>query len=269
MNKETDPRSRRVKNIGPNWREFARIAEEGEDEESFIILKSEVPLMIKFFDNYVAGRRLQGVRLADLGGGIGLLTQAITDGRKSQDIPLYCVSFDVNEKDLRDNTSAERVVAQLEELPAMDCSFDVAVMRLVLTYNDKEVQQRILNEAFRVLKPGGIFINFWAGARTKPHQKKLMEAFGMGKEASILPDDITDRQDNYEPVWEESVKMYQKTGFVIGAKGQQGVKRFSQPIKTNVQIRYNLTDEKNEFFLNFLGKYAYFEFAVFVTQKPK
>lgn len=79
------------------------------------------------------------------------------------------IATDINQKELIKNFADRKVVAPAEKLPFADESIDVATMRYVLHLNNKEKQEEILKEVYRVI--GQYAIIEHAGADNEETEK--------------------------------------------------------------------------------------------------
>lgn len=102
-------------------------------------------------------------RVLDLGCGTGALTRAIADGLDpaagglSLGIDAAAAMILVARKK-RASAACRFEVAAAESLPGEDSSFDAAVSSLFFHHVDRDLKLRALQEAFRVLRPGGRLI---------------------------------------------------------------------------------------------------------------
>jgi ubiquinone/menaquinone biosynthesis C-methylase UbiE len=80
---------------------------------------------------------------------------------------------------------AEFKVGNASALPFLESSFDIAVMQAFLTtVPDLQERTRIIQEAFRVLKPGGYLylVEFGQSWHLQPYRKRYLEDFAVTKE---------------------------------------------------------------------------------------
>lgn len=102
-------------------------------------------------------------RVLDLGCGTGALTRAIADrldasaGGLSLGIDAAAAMIRVARKK-RESAGCRFEVAAAESLPCESESFDAVVSSLFFHHVDRDLKQRALREAFRVLRPGGRLI---------------------------------------------------------------------------------------------------------------
>ncbi len=89
--------------------------------------------------------------LADLGSFKGELLRDILE--KLPEYKINPIVIDLNENALRENlVGRHAIVANLEKIPLMDQSVDIAVVRYVLQWNDFQKQKEIIREILRVVK---------------------------------------------------------------------------------------------------------------------
>lgn len=92
------------------------------------------------------------------------------------------VATDINQKELVKNFADKKVVASAEKLPLADESVDVVTMRYVLHLNDKEKQEQILKEIYRVIKHYAIIEHAGADNEETDEWKKVIHGFYESKD---------------------------------------------------------------------------------------
>lgn len=92
------------------------------------------------------------------------------------------VVTDINQKELVKNFAGKKVVASAEKLPLADESVDVVTMRYVLHLNDKEKQEEILKEIYRVIKNYAIIEHAGADNEETDEWKKVIHGFYESKD---------------------------------------------------------------------------------------
>jgi|WetSurMetagenome_2_1015567.scaffolds.fasta_scaffold164064_1 SAM-dependent methyltransferase len=116
----------------------------------------------------------EALKIADFGGAAGATVGVIQKQMGHENVEPYNVDINkdaVNRgKELNENIN--HVVASLALLPFNDNFFDAGCSRSVIQYNplDSEkfkTQGEVIKEIHRVLKPGGIFVMTWPGAKSK------------------------------------------------------------------------------------------------------
>ena len=102
-------------------------------------------------------------RVLDLGCGTGCLTRAIADlldaaaGGMALGIDAAAGMIRVARKK-RESLTCRFEVAAAENLPYDTASFDAVVSSLFFHHVDRDLKERALKEAFRVLRPGGMLV---------------------------------------------------------------------------------------------------------------
>jgi len=140
------------------------------------------------------------IKVADFGGATG----ANLDVIKKQMQPIVVepfnvdISFDAVKRGKDFGDDKNHVVANLASLPFADNNFDAGCSRSTIQYNPLvsekvKTQGDILRELHRVMKPGGVIIMTWPGAKTKEmmpilnQASAIIEAYIMGvSERNIL-----------------------------------------------------------------------------------
>ena len=109
------------------------------------------------YETLIAQSVWPGARLLELAAGMGEFTiSALKGGALVTTTDISRLSLDVLVKrHLAFNKSLSAQVADIENLPFEDSSFDCVICAGSLSYGDHEV---VLGQIFRVLKPGGNFI---------------------------------------------------------------------------------------------------------------
>ncbi len=98
----------------------------------------------------------QGGVILELGAGTGAFTGALlSTGALVFATDISEDSLNVIKKTMKDSTSLQVKVADMEELPFEDGSFDVVASAGSLSYGDNKI---VMDEIYRVLKKGGFFI---------------------------------------------------------------------------------------------------------------
>lgn len=92
------------------------------------------------------------------------------------------VVTDINQKELVKNFAGKKVVASAEKLSLADESVDVVTMRYVLHLNDKEKQEEILKEVYRVINQYAIIEHAGADNEETDEWKKVIHGFYESKD---------------------------------------------------------------------------------------
>ncbi|MDB5259346.1 MAG: hypothetical protein JWO73_554 [Candidatus Taylorbacteria bacterium] len=95
------------------------------------------------------------------------------------------VQIERAKENLKEHKDIEYSVEDIKSLPYKDSFFDIVVVKMGLHENQKEVQLKIAQEIFRVLKPGGRFIvwELFLNEKTQPifqafmHKKDELAGF--------------------------------------------------------------------------------------------
>lgn len=141
-----------MSSAGKNWDQYVINAEEVARTSGFRALKDRIVAMSGDFENPV---------VVDVGSGTGLLTLALADDAEK----VWAIDISERMADyLRAKSSSagfanvETVVASAVSLPLVDHSADVVVSNYCYHHLSDEDKRRAIDEAFRVLRPGGRFV---------------------------------------------------------------------------------------------------------------
>ena len=239
-------------NIGKEWVVTMQLS--GKDKELFSVYKSELPLVTELCEDFIGGRKLREIKLADFGGGTGEVTEFLKKVLKTK---IRCTCFDVNNDLLDKNNSADiKININLTELQEKE-KFDVGIMRFVLNYNTKESQIKILQNVHTALKKEGIFLNWWCGTSEEGHQKRFNTLFSTKKVNGKLF-----RPNSYWTTWKENEQLFEKAGFKL-----EVVRKFDLPVHHLYQIRYELSDQENKKILTFLDNFNFISYVIFKATK--
>lgn len=95
---------------------------------------------------------------------------------------IEAVAADINQKELVKNFADKKVVASAEKLPLADESVDVVTMRYVLHLNDKEKQEEILKEIYRVIKQYAIIEHGGSDNQETDEWRRIVHGFYNSKD---------------------------------------------------------------------------------------
>ncbi|NTU50499.1 MAG: class I SAM-dependent methyltransferase [Desulfobulbaceae bacterium] len=110
-----------------------------------------------FYEQKISELLCSNHRVLELGAGSGLHTSVLLrTGAEviAIDISSNCLTL-LQQRHSKYNCNLKTVVADMESLPFLDCSFDVVASAGSLSYGDNLL---VMNEIHRVLRPGGCFI---------------------------------------------------------------------------------------------------------------
>lgn len=154
--------------------------------------------------NYLKGNKLKKISIADFGGGTGNLLKFLIDKIRIEcpDIIINALIVDINKKQLLNiGQEIKTIVGDITNLEnkIVSNSLDIVLSRNVYHYLSLDDQERATNEAYRVLKVGGIFLNafvstsqenqleinnFWTNFATIVANKKI-ERFFISREDAV------------------------------------------------------------------------------------
>lgn len=241
-------------NIGNEW--LRTMKKSRTDKELFKIYHGQLSLVTKLIKQYCVQRRLDFVQLADFGGADGEITQYLRE-KLEPSIGFSVTTYDTNKELLRHNRSADKTIRwNLTKLTGKD-KYDIGLMRYVLNYNSKPNQLKILQGIYSLMKPGGVFINWWCGVSNQEHQKKFQQLFNTKQITGKLY-----RKDSYWATWKETDLLLKKAGFQVKV-----VKQYKLPLKDLYRHRYGLSKDENQKVLTFLGKHAHIYYTIFEVVK--
>lgn len=240
-------------NLGNKWRAAMNSTKNSELNN---IYHKKMPQFSRLFDTECKRQKEHVLEVADFGGANGELMDYIKRHIKTtKTLKINC--FDATPDLLKENISADKKsLIDLRNIKIKN-KFDIAIMRYVLDFNILKDQQKIINNIYKSLKKSGAFLNWWCGVENYEHQRKFNRVFNTNK----ISDKMI-RPDTYWPTWEQTSKMFYKSGFKL-----KKIHKFKYPFRNLYKFRYELTDEENKNLLKYLDKYNYICFCIFTAYK--
>lgn len=183
------------------------------------------------------------------------------------------VQIERAKENLKEFKNVEYTVGDIKSLPYEDNSFDVVVIKMGLHENPKPVQQQIVTEVFRVLKPGGKFVvwELYLNKLTQPifqafmHKKDELAGFDALAQNRYFPrgDEIRDTLTNsgfknyiehsiFNPVLSTKVRLGEMISRELKESGKENpdedlIKVGGERVDAlNTFFRENLTDEQKK-----------------------
>lgn len=222
-----------------------------------------------------------GEKVLDGCAGYGSVTKWIIEGTGSNilnscELHVFddsSVQIERAKENLKDHVGIKFSVGDIKSLPYDDNFFDTVVIKMGLHENPKDIQQRIVNEVFRVLKPGGKFViwELYLNEDTQPifqsfmHKKDELAGFYALAQNRYFPrgDEIRDTVNNagfekyiehsiFNPILSTKVRLGEMISRELKESGKTepdeelleiGKHRVSA---LNDFFRENLTDEQKE-----------------------
>jgi SAM-dependent methyltransferase len=241
------------KDVGKN---FASVSTNPQSEVAKTIYEKRNSLIAKTIIENFPGKKI--IDCLELGGGAGALVKDLKNILK--DTSLRFTNIDRSEELIsKDEYSDNKFVTPIEDIDVSKLGrFDVILIRYVLNYNDLDTQKRIVEQAKKLLTPGGIFILHHVGAKDSEHKDLLNRLFTTDIVSTKLI-----RSQPYWLTWKEVENILVDKGLEIRVLAQ-----YQLPIGSLYKERYDLTDAEEEKLHDFLGKYDFYEYVISKNTLP-
>ena len=205
----------------------------------------------RFINNHFTGRikemGLDKITVVDFGGAEGHVLQEITQTLESEGIKVFPIDIDREKGAIKKKKgNFAGLPANLNYVPIIENSIDAGILRFVLQYNNKEDEKKILEEAYRTLKPGGRLIIMQDGAFKKEPGNAYNEFFAQASASQGGKTIEEIKKGRLFLSGEEMESMAEKIGFkVVEARELDEVESYLSPAAYKSRFG-SMSDEQYE-----------------------